>query len=81
VIEGSIDVFKEREWTTVRQGETRDRVRGVAPHASQCQRRPAKTAYAGMLFNRCPDEIRATGPLKGVLKGLALVGRILRFDL
>jgi hypothetical protein len=34
-----------------------------------------------MLFNRYPDEIRATGPLSGVFKALGLVGKALRFEL
>ncbi len=40
---------------------------------------PRSAIYAAMLFVKYPDEIRATGPLGGVFKVLALVGRALRF--
>lgn len=40
---------------------------------------PRSAIYAAMLFTRYPDEIRATGPLSGVFKVLALAGRALRF--
>ncbi|SRR6266480_7784370 len=42
---------------------------------------PGSAIYAAMLFNRYPGEIRATGPLNGVFKGLAFLGRALRFEL
>lgn len=42
---------------------------------------PRSAIYAAMLFDRYPDEIRVTGPLNGVFKALALVGKSLRFEL
>lgn len=42
---------------------------------------PRSAIYAAMLFDRYPDEIRATGPLKGVFKALASIGKALRFEL
>lgn len=42
---------------------------------------PGSAIYVAMLFNRYPDEIRATGPLNGVFKALTLVGRALRLNL
>jgi mannose-6-phosphate isomerase-like protein (cupin superfamily) len=42
---------------------------------------PRSAIYAAMLFERYPDEIRATGPLNGVFKALALIGKALRFKL
>lgn len=42
---------------------------------------PRSAIYAAMLFNQYPDEIRATGPLNGVFKALALLGKTLRFEL
>jgi mannose-6-phosphate isomerase-like protein (cupin superfamily) len=40
---------------------------------------PRSAIYAAMLFDNYPDEIRATGPLNGVFKALAFLGRRLRF--
>lgn len=42
---------------------------------------PRSAIYAAMLFDQFPDEIRATGPLNGVFKSLALIGKALRFKL
>jgi len=42
---------------------------------------PRTAIYAAMLYDRYPDEIRATGALSVVFKALALVGRALRFEL
>jgi quercetin dioxygenase-like cupin family protein len=54
-------------------------------HESKIKRLPPKeprsAIYAAMLFDRYPDEIRATGPLNGVFKALAFVGKALRFKL
>jgi mannose-6-phosphate isomerase-like protein (cupin superfamily) len=118
VIEGSLDVFKDGEWTTLRPGATATVPPGV-PHTlrngadepakivtrirpagrseaffrhmhkligeGKLKRLPPKeprsAIYAAMLFNEYPDEIRATGPLNGVFKALALVGKALRFEL
>jgi hypothetical protein len=116
--EGSLDVFKDGEWTTLRPGATATVPPGV-PHTlrngadepakivtrirpagrseaffrhmhkligeGKLKRLPPKeprsAVYAAMLFNEYPDEIRATGPLNGVFKALALVGKALRFEL
>ena len=40
---------------------------------------PGSAIYAAMLFGKYPDWIRPTGPMNGVFKALALVGRALRF--
>ena len=42
---------------------------------------PRSAIYAAMLFTAYPDEIRVTGPLGGVFKALAVVGKMLRFKL
>lgn len=42
---------------------------------------PGSAIYAAMLFNQYPDEIRVAGPLSGVFKGLAVIGRALRLKL
>jgi mannose-6-phosphate isomerase-like protein (cupin superfamily) len=42
---------------------------------------PRSAIYAAMLFSAYPGEIRATGPLNGVFKTLALIGKALRFKL
>ena len=42
---------------------------------------PRSAVYAAMLFDRYPDEIRATGPLNSVFKALALIGKALRLKL
>jgi quercetin dioxygenase-like cupin family protein len=42
---------------------------------------PRSAIYAAMLFERYPEEIRVTGPLSGVFKALALLGRVLRLEL
>ena len=42
---------------------------------------PASAIYAAMLFCRYPEEIRATGPINGVFKALAVIGKALRFKL
>lgn len=118
VIEGSLDVFKDGEWTTVRPGGTATVPAGVPHtlrnasdepakivtrirpagrseaffrhmhrliHESKIKRLPPKeprsAIYAAMLFSRYPDEIRATGPINGVFKALAFVGKALRFEL
>lgn len=118
VIEGSLDVFKDGEWTTVRPGETATVAAGVPHtlrnasdepativtrirpagrseaffrdmhrliHENKIKRLPPKeprsAVYAAMLFSRYPDEIRPTGPLNGVFKALAFVGKALRFEL
>jgi len=116
VLEGSLDVFKDGTWTTLRPGEaaavppgaphtlrngsdelskivTRIRPAGRSEdffrhmHAlireGKLKRlppnEPRSAIYAAMLFDRYPDEIRATGPLNSVFKALALVGKALRF--
>ncbi len=40
---------------------------------------PRSAIYAAMLFNRYPDVTHDTGPLNGVFKALALLGKTLRF--
>jgi mannose-6-phosphate isomerase-like protein (cupin superfamily) len=40
---------------------------------------PRSAIYAGMLFAKYPDEIRATKPPNQVFQALALVGKALRF--
>src|SRR5579863_10421402 len=42
---------------------------------------PRSAIYAVMLFDRYPDWTRPTGPMKGMFKALALVGKALRFEL
>lgn len=42
---------------------------------------PRAAIYAALLYDRYPDEIRATGALNGVFKALTLVGKALRFEL
>jgi len=118
VIEGSLDVFKDGEWSTVPAGGTvtvpaglphtlrngsdepvtvvtrirpaqrseaffRDMHRLI--HEGKLKRLPPKdprsAIYAAMLFASYPEEIRATGPVSGVFKTLALVGRTLRFKI
>jgi quercetin dioxygenase-like cupin family protein len=118
VIEGSLDVCKDGEWTTLGPGGTATVPRGVPHtlrnsseaeaktvtrirpaggseaffrhmhrliHEDKIRRLPPKeprsAIYAAMLFDRYPDEIRVTGPLNGVFKALALVGKSLRFEL
>jgi len=118
VIEGSLDIFKDGEWSTVRAGEKATVPAGVPHTLRNANDEPAKTVtriqpaqrseaffrdmhrlihegklkrlppkeprsaiYAAMLFRSYPDEIRATGPLNGVFKALALVGKTLRFKL
>ncbi len=118
VIEGSLDVFREGEWTTLGPGATAAVPAGM-PHTlrngsdepakivtrirpagrseaffrhmnkligeGKLKRLPPKepqsAIYAAMLFDEYPDEIRATGPLNGVFKALALVGKTIRFKL
>lgn len=115
VLEGSLDVFKDGEWTTLGPGATGAVLAGV-PHAlrngsdqlakivirirpagrseaffrhmnklvgeGKIKRKDPRSAiYTAMLFNGYPDWTRATGPLNGVLKALALAGKALRFDL
>lgn len=118
VIEGSLDVCKNGEWTTLGPGGTASVPPGVPHTLRNASDEPAKTItrirpagrseaffrhmhrlihegkirrlppkeprsaiYAAMLFDRYPDEIRVTGPLNGVFKALALVGKSLRFEL
>jgi mannose-6-phosphate isomerase-like protein (cupin superfamily) len=118
VIEGSLDVFKDGEWTTLQPGGTATVPEGAAHTLRNGSDEPAKiitrirpagrseaffrdmgrliqegkikrlppkeprsAIYAAMLFNQYPDEIRATGPLNGVFKTLALIGKALRFEL
>ena len=54
-------------------------------HAGKIKRLPPKeprsAIYAAMLFDRYPDVICVTGPLSGVFKTLALVGKTLRCEL
>jgi mannose-6-phosphate isomerase-like protein (cupin superfamily) len=118
VLEGSLDVFKDGAWTTLRPGETAS-VPAGAPHTLRngsdepakiiTRIRPAgrseeffrhmhtliregklkrlppneprSAVYAAMVFDRYPDEIRATGPLNSVFKALALIGKALRLKL
>ena len=42
---------------------------------------PRAAIYAALLYDRYPDEIRATGALNVVFKALTLVGKTLRFEL
>ena len=42
---------------------------------------PRSAIYAVMLFDEYPDWTRPTGPMSGVFKALALVGKALRFEL
>ena len=42
---------------------------------------PRSAIYAAMLFGKYPNEIRTTKPPNFVFKGIALVGRALRFKL
>jgi quercetin dioxygenase-like cupin family protein len=118
VIEGSLDVCMDGEWTTWGPGSTAVVAAGVPHTLRNASNKPAKTItrirpagrsealfrdmnrlihegkikrlppkeprsaiYAAMLFDRYRDEIRVTGPLNGVFKGLTLVGRALRFKL
>ena len=118
VIEGSLDVFKDGQWTTLPAGGTVTVPPG-APHTlrnganepakiitrlrpagrseaffrhmhalidqGKVKRLPPKeprsAIYAAMLFNEYPDVTRASGPLSGVFKALAFVGKTLRFEL
>jgi quercetin dioxygenase-like cupin family protein len=117
VIEGSLDVCKGGEWTTLQSGETAIIPAGVQHTFRNASDDPAKVVtrirpagrsegffrdmhrlidegkakrfppkdpgtaiYAAMLYDRYPDEIRATGALKVVFKTLAFVGKVLRFD-
>ena len=118
VLEGSLDVFKDGAWTTLRPGETAT-VPAGAPHTFRnrsdepvkisAQMRPAgrseeffrhmlaliregkirrlppkeprSAIYAAMVFVSYPDVSRVTGPLNGVFKAMALVGKALRFKL
>jgi mannose-6-phosphate isomerase-like protein (cupin superfamily) len=41
---------------------------------------PRSAVYAGMLFRKYPDEIRAIKPPNAVFQALALVGKLLRFE-
>ena len=118
VIEGSLDVCKEGEWTTLAAGATATVPAGVPHTLRNASDEPAKTVtrirpagrseaffrqmnglihagkikrlppkeprsaiYAAMLFDRYPDVICVTGPLSGIFKALALVGKSLRFEL
>jgi mannose-6-phosphate isomerase-like protein (cupin superfamily) len=118
VLEGSLDVFKDGAWTTLRPGEAASVPAGAAHTLRNGSDEPAKIVtrirpagrseeffrhmhaliregklkrlppneprsaiYAAMLFERYPDEIRTTGPLNGVFKALALIGKSLRFKL
>ena len=118
VIEGSLDVCKEGEWTTLAAGATATVPAGVPHTLRNASDEPAKTVtrirpagrseaffrqmnglihagkikrlppkeprsaiYAAMLFDRYPDVICVTGPLSGIFKALALVGKTLRFEL
>jgi quercetin dioxygenase-like cupin family protein len=118
VIEGSFDVLKDGQWTTLRPGAAAAVPPGV-PHTfrngadetakvvirirpagrseaffrhmhkligeGKVKRLPPKeprsAIYAVMLFNQYPDWTRPTGPMNGVFKALALVGKVLRFEL
>jgi quercetin dioxygenase-like cupin family protein len=117
VIEGSLDVCNDGEWTTLQSGETAIIPAGVRHTFRNANDEPAKVVtrirpagrseaffrdmhrlidegkakrfppkepgtaiYAAMLYDRYPDEIRATGALRVVFKALALVGKALRFD-
>src|SRR5262245_40574267 len=42
---------------------------------------PRSAIYAAMVFGKYPDDIRVTKPPNAVFKGLALLGRALRFKL
>jgi hypothetical protein len=42
---------------------------------------PGSAIYAAMLFVQYPDVTRVTGPLNGVFKAMALIGKALRFKL
>jgi quercetin dioxygenase-like cupin family protein len=44
-------------------------------------REPRSAIYAVMLFDEYPDWTRPTGPMKGVVKALALVGKMFRLEL
>ena len=118
VLEGSLDVFKDGAWATLRPGETAS-VPAGAPHTfrndgdelakilirfrppgrseeffrhmlalireGKIKRLPPKeprsAIYAAMVFVSYPDVTRVTGPLGGVFKVLALIGKALRFKL
>lgn len=118
VIEGSFDVFKDGQWTTLRPGATATvspgvlhTFRNVADETAKVVIRirpagrseaffrhmhrligegkvkrlppkdPRSAIYAVMLFDEYPDWTRPTGPMNGVFKALALVGKVLRFEL
>ena len=42
---------------------------------------PRSAIYAVMVFDEYPDWTRATGPMNGVFKALAIVGKTLGFKL
>ncbi len=118
VVEGSVDVFKDGQWTTLGPGGTATippgvkhtfrnggegtakvviRVRPAGRSEAffrQMQRliadgkvkqlppKDARSAiYSVMLFDAYPDWSRPTGPMSGVFKALALIGKALRFKL
>jgi mannose-6-phosphate isomerase-like protein (cupin superfamily) len=68
---GRSEEFFRHMYRLIREGK----VKGLPP------KEPRSAIYAAMLFDRYPDEIRATGPLKGLFKALALIGKTLRFEL
>ena len=118
VLEGSLEVFKDGAWVTLRPGETAS-VPAGAPHTfrndsnelvkilirfqpagrseeffrhmlaltreGKIKRLPPKeprsAIYAAMVFVSYPDVARVTGPLSGLFKSLALIGKALRFKL
>jgi mannose-6-phosphate isomerase-like protein (cupin superfamily) len=118
VVEGSLEVFRGGEWTTLAAGEAAV-ISAGAPHtfrnSSEAQSKiviriapagrseeffrcmqalirdgkvkrlppkdPRSAIYAAMLFDAYPDWTRAIGPVNGVFKAMALIGKALRFEL
>ena len=118
LLEGSLDVFKDGVWATLRPGEMASVPAGAAHTFRNDRDEPAKilirlrpagrseeffrhmlvliregkikrlppkeprsAIYAAMVFMSYPDVTRVTGPLNGVFKALALIGKALRFKL